>query len=216
MKKRHLVPMAALVAGTMAAPAAVAASPAADTPRLGDRSLAAVLLADGDTYDHDWYDYDILTQAVLAVLQAKPNSPVKVLTQGKRSLTAFLPNDRAFQVLAYDLTKRWYRSEQQVTNALVDAAGVDAIESILLYHVIPGSTITSKAALNANGATLATALPDASITVRVISKRYKLIELKDNDRNDINPFVNPRALDINKGNRQIGHGIIFVLRPIDL
>jgi len=38
----------------------------------------------------------------------------------------------------------------------------------------------------------------------------------DADRNDANPLINPRAFDINKGNRQIAHGIWLVLRPIDI
>ena len=225
MKKRHLVPIVALVAGGLAAPAAVAAptsaiasasSSTATTKALGDRSLASVLLADGNTFDRNWYDYDILTEAVLAVLKAKPDSPVGLLTKGDVPLTAFLPNDRAFQVLTADLTHKWYGSEKQVFNALVKAVGVDAIEQVLLYHVIPGATITAKDALKANGATLNTALPGATIKVKVLSKYFKLIELKDNDPNDINPIINPRAFDINKGNKQIGHGIIFVLRPADL
>ena len=222
MKKRHLVPIVALIAGGMAAPAAVAApassskaSTTTTTKALGNRSLASVLQANGGgTFDRNWYDYDILTQAVLAVLKAKPDSPVGLLTKGDVALTAFLPNDRAFQVLTADLTHKWYGSEKQVFGGLVKAVGVDAIEQVLLYHVIPGATITSKDALNANGATLKTALPGA--TVKVLSKYFKLIELKDNDPNDINPIINPRAFDINKGNKQIAHGIIFVLRPADL
>ena len=224
MKKRHLVPIVALIAGGMAAPAAVAApassskaSTTTTTKALGNRSLASVLQANGGgTFDRNWYDYDILTQAVLAVLKAKPASPVGLLTKGDVALTAFLPNDRAFQVLTADLTHKWYGSEKQVFGGLVKAVGVDAIEQVLLYHVIPGATITSKDALNANGATLKTALPGATIKVKVLSKYFKLIELKDNDPNDINPIINPRAFDINKGNKQIAHGIIFVLRPADL
>ena len=30
------------------------------------------------------------------------------------------------------------------------------------------------------------------------------------------PYLNPTALDINKGNKQIAHGIVLVLRPVDL
>ena len=223
MKKRHLVPIVALIAGGMAVPAAVAAPTAASkaastttTKALGNNSLASVLLADGNKFDRNWYDYDILTEAVLAVLEAKPDSPVGLLTQGDVALTAFLPNDRAFQVLTADLTHKWYGSEKQVFNRLVKTVGVDTIEQVLLYHVIPGATITSKDALKANGATLNTALPNATIKVKVLSKYFKLIELKDNDPNDINPIINPRAFDINKGNKQIAHGIVFVLRPADL
>jgi len=206
---------AGLVAGLLGT--TFAAAPAnAQTTALGERSLAAVLTSDGNQFDRNWYDYDIVTEAVLAVLAAKPNSPVKLLTDGSVPLTAFIPNDRAFQLLVRDLTGRWIWSEKGVFSKLVDAVGVDAIESVLLYHVVPGATILAKDALKADGATLATALPGAGITVQVKSRVFKLIVLKDLDRNDANPLVNPFALDINKGNKQVAHGIDRVLRPIDL
>ena len=37
--------------------------------------------------------FGLVTAAVLAVLKAKPKSPVKVLTEGNVTLTAFIPND---------------------------------------------------------------------------------------------------------------------------
>ncbi len=218
MRRLSSVIATAGLATALVAPAASAAPVAHGTTHgaLGTRSLAAVLTADGNRFDRNWYDYDILTEAVLAVLAAKPNSPVGVLTDGTVPLTAFLPNDRAFQVLTRDITHRWPRTEEQTFSALAAAVGIDAIESVLLYHVVPGATIDSRTALKSNGAKLSTALPGASITVKVISKRYKLVALRDNDTNDFDPLLNTRALDINKGNRQIAHGIILVLRPLDL
>jgi uncharacterized surface protein with fasciclin (FAS1) repeats len=199
----------------LATTAAVAAAPAATAADPGTRSLAAVLTSDGNKFDGNWYDYDIVTEAVLAVLGAKKDSPVGLLTDGTVPLTAFIPNDRAFQVLAYDLTKKWPTTEEKTFTALVDAVGVDAIEQVLLYHVVPGAAITKKAAVNANGATLTTA-QGGTIGVRVYNKYLPVVELRDKDTNDVNPFLNPRALDINAGNVQIAHGIVFVLRPLDL
>jgi hypothetical protein len=227
LKKRHLVPVVAALAGALAIPTAAAApaatrssattaQAAATTSPTGTRSLAAVLTSDGDRFDRNWYDYDIVTEAVLAVLKAKPDSPVGLLTKGDVPLTAFLPNDRAFQVLAADLTGRWYGSESAVFDALAGAVGIDALEAVLLYHVVPGGPIPASTALRSDGAALATALPGTSITVDVLSARYKLIRLVDNDRNDLDPLVNPRALDLNAGNRQLAHGIVLVLRPQDL
>ncbi|GAB2604638.1 fasciclin domain-containing protein [Kribbella endophytica] len=196
---------------------AVATTTQADaTQRLGTRSLAAVLASDGDTFDRNWKDYDVLTQAVGAVLAAKPNSPVKVLADGNTALTAFLPSDRAFQLLAKDLTGKWYRSESQLFAGLAGLLGVDTIEAVLLYHVVPGATIDSRTALKSDGAKLTTALPGGTLKVDVLSKRYRLIRLIDADRNDSDPLVNPWALDINKGNKQIAHGIWLVLRPLDI
>ncbi len=190
---------------------------AATSTALGTKSLASVLLADGNTFDHNWYDYDIVTEAVLAVLAApgKDNSTVKALTDGTLPLTAFLPNDRAFQVLVADLTGNWLASEEEVLAALA-SLGIAAVEAVLRYHVVPGATIDSRTALASDGARLATALPGAGFTVDLLSKRWKIIRLIDNDPDDINPYVNPWALDINKGNVQIAHGITFVLRPVNL
>lgn len=213
--KRHLAVGATVaLASILAAPAAVASAHAAEPE--GTRSLAAVLTADGNQFDSNWRDYDIVTEAVLAVLAKKPNSSVGVLTNGGTALTAFIPNDRAFRVLAHDLTRSWPASEKATFNAIATAVGIDAIESVLLYHVVPGVTIDSAAALKADGAQLNTALPGTTFKVDVLSKRHQLIKLRDNDRNDRNPFVNRHAFDINKGNKQIAHGITLVLRPIDL
>jgi hypothetical protein len=212
---RRLATAAAALTLTIAA-ALGAAVPANATPKLGTRSLAAVLAADGDKFDRNWNDYDILAQAVGAVLAAKPNSSVGMLADGKVALTAFLPSDRAFRSLAADLTGKWYRSESELFTALATLLGIDTIEAVLLYHVVPGATITSKTALKSDGAKLTTALPGGSLTVDVLSKRYKLIRLIDADRTDADPWLNPWALDINRGNRQIAHGIFLVLRPLDI
>ena len=80
----------------------------------------------------------------------------------------------------------------------------------LLYHVVPGKTITAKDALKADGAKLTTA-QGGKITVKV---RRGSISLVDADKNSRNPRVN--VPNINKGNKQIAHGIDRVLRPLDL
>lgn len=210
---RRLV--SSLTAGALALGSVLALAPSAtaESPS-GTDSLASVLLADGDTFDRNRYDYDVVTQAVLAVLEAKPGSPVGVLTDGTVPVTAFLPNDRAFQMLVFDLTKRWVHSESKVFEA-VAGLGIDAVEQVLLYHVVAGQTIDSGAALAANGAALTTA-QGSTFTVKVLSKRAAIVMLADQDRNDVNPFLVRRALDINAGNVQIAHGITAVLRPFDL
>jgi hypothetical protein len=181
----------------------------------GTRSLAEVLTSDGNTWDRRGGDYDIVTEAVLAVLDAKPDSAVGVLADGTVKLTAFIPNDRSFRYLVKDLTGVRYGSEKKVFQALVDAAGVDVIEQVLLYHVVPGATIKAKDALAADGVALTTA-QGGTFTVDVLYPRLPIVQLKDNDPDDQDPFLNPFALDINKGNKQIAHGIFFVLRPINI
>ncbi|MBO0926264.1 fasciclin domain-containing protein [Cellulomonas sp. zg-ZUI199] len=215
MRIRRLA--ASLAATALAGGAVVGLAPAASAAgtAAGTTSLASVLAADGAGFDRNWYDYDIVDNAVNAVLAAKPGSPVAVLADGTVPLTAFLPNDRAFQVLAHDLTHRWYGSEEKVFGALAQAVGIDAIEQVLLYHVVPGATIDSATALASDGAALTTA-QGGTFTVDVLSKRIPIVVLRDADRNDLNPLLVRSQLDINAGNAQIAHGISFVLRPLDL
>jgi uncharacterized surface protein with fasciclin (FAS1) repeats len=119
---------------------------AAAHKQLGTLSLASVLLADKNGFDNNPHDYDVLTAAVLAVVKAKPHSKAGVLTDGTVAVTAFLPDDQAFRVLVRSLTGRWLRSEKDVV-AAVASLGIDTVEKVLLYHVVPGATITKKAAL---------------------------------------------------------------------
>jgi uncharacterized surface protein with fasciclin (FAS1) repeats len=182
-------------------------------PALGTRSLAAVLLAHDAKFDHNPGNYDIVTQAVLAVLAADPKSPVAVLTDGTVPLTAFLPNDQAFRILVFDLTGKWISSEKGVFTAAA-GLGIPTLEKVLLYHVVPGATITRAAALRSNGAALTTA-EGGKITVRVSSCWWSRgISLIDNDPNARNPRI--VQFNLNVGNEQIAHGINRVLRPTDL
>ncbi len=176
---------------------------------LGTTSLAEVLTSDKNKFDRNSRDYDILTEAVLAVLEAKPDSKVGVLTKGDTRLTAFAPNDAAFRKLVKDVSGKWVKREKDVF-AAVAGLGIDTVETVLLYHVVPGKTITAKDALKANGAKLKTA-QGGTITVKVKGGKISLV---DADKDSRNPRVN--NANINKGNKQIAHGINRVLRPIDL
>jgi hypothetical protein len=205
----------ALLGGAAVVPAGTAL--AADSPSektLGNRSLAKVLTSDGNRFDKNWSDYDIVTEAALAVIAAKPDSPVSVLTKGKVPVTAFIPNDWSFRKLAKDLTGTRFTTEKKVFDALA-GVGIDTIETVLLYHVVPGATIDSKTALGADGVALTTA-QGGKVTVDVIYPKLPIVQLQDQDPNATDPFLNPAALDINKGNKQIAHGIVLVLRPLDL
>ena len=197
----------------LTAPVAAAAPASVSAPPTGTSSLATLLAADGSGFDRNWYDFDILDNAVGAVLAAKPASPVAVLADGTVPLTAFLPNDRAFQVLGFQLTRKWYSNEADVLGALAGKLGIDTVESVLLYHVVPGATIDSDAALKSNGAVLSTALASQTIKVNVLSARFKLVRLVDGNRKALDPFLVASKLDLNKGNVQIAHGISLVLQP---
>lgn len=173
-----------------------------------------MLTSDGNQFDKNWNDYDIVTEAALAVIAAKPDSPVTVLTKGKVPVTAFIPSDWSFRQLAKDLTGTKFKTEKQVFNALA-GLGIDTIETVLLYHVVPGATIDSKTALGADGVALTTAQGRQGHRRRVYPK-LPIVQLRDQDPNAIDPFLNATVLDINKGIKQIAHGIVLVLRPVDL
>ena len=103
-------------------------------------------------------------------------------------------------VVTYLLALRLFRSDRV------------ALGAVLLYHVVPGATITYRQALKAKGARLTTALEGSTVRVKVRHRVF--VELVDADRNDRNPFV--VQPNLNKGNRQIAHGIDRVLRPVNL
>jgi uncharacterized surface protein with fasciclin (FAS1) repeats len=197
---------AALAAASFAAPAPAQA--AAQKPK--PTSIAQVLAADGHRFDQKWGDFDILDAAVGAVLEAKPKSPVGALAKGKVKLTAFAPTDRAFRQLAHTLTKTWPKTEKATFNAIAEAAGIDTVEAVLLYHVVPGRTLTAAKVVEADGARLTTA-QGGKVTVHVGKKG---VRLADADRGRRDPRV--IATDVNKGNPQVAHVIDRVLLPIDL
>jgi uncharacterized surface protein with fasciclin (FAS1) repeats len=215
---------AALAAGTTAAvalgvtaPAAVAASGGASTTAAAHRSsgtdsLAQLLAADGHGFDHRWGDFDVLDRVVGTVLTAKPDSPVAVLADGRTRLTAFLPTDRAFRKLARALTGHRPATERGVYRALASTADVDTLETVLLYHVVPGATLPARKVLMSDGARLTTA-QGGRVTVHVRGHR---ITLADRDPGARDARVNLWQTDLNAGNRQIAHGVNRVLRPVDL
>lgn len=212
MRLNRRVTLAATAAALMTT-TGLAAAPAATAShhKSGETPLAALLLADGDKFDHNPYDYDILTEAALAVLAAKPDSPVGLLTDGTVPLTAFLPTDRAFKRTVWDLTGHWPRSERKAFKT-VASLGIDTVEAVLLYHVVPGAPIDSATALGADGVALATAA-GPTFTVDVIHKPNGKVAIRLIDGARPYPYLVLNRLDINAGNNQIGHRISRVLLP---
>ncbi len=210
-KNRTLARLTGTVAAAaLASTAALTAAPAQAAP--GTTSLAEVLAADGNRLDHNWNDFDLVEKAVYAVLAAKPDSDVAVLADGTVALTAFIPTDRAFRRLVSDLTGHRKATERGVLRAITKIADADTLEAILLYHVVPGATITLAQARQSDNAVLTTA-GGGTIKVNVVGKQ---VRLRDADTNDRNPRVKPSKANLNEGNLQIAHGIDRVLRPLDL
>jgi uncharacterized surface protein with fasciclin (FAS1) repeats len=210
MRSPRTLRRAALAAAALIPLGLIAAAPSASAANDGTTSLATVLKAGQAKFDKNAKDYDIVTKAVEAVLAAKPNSPVKVLADGTTALTAFIPNDQAFKNLASALSGKTVKSEAAAF-AAVAGLGIDTVEQVLEYHVVPGATIMSGDALKANGAKLATALPNKVIRVSVTGA--PAIILKDYNPKLANPKVILSQVDINKGNKQVAHGIDAVLLP---
>jgi uncharacterized surface protein with fasciclin (FAS1) repeats len=207
---------ALLAVSALALGAVQATAPAASAQRApGEAPLAGLLTSDGDQFDKNAKDFDILTEAALAVVGAKPGSPVALVADGTQRATVFAPTDQAFRLLVKDLTGETIKSEKKIFDSLVALAGVDTIETVLLYHVIPGKTLTSGKVLKADGAKLMTAA-GKSFKVDVRMKPSLRITLKDRDKDDRDARAVLTALDLNKGNKQVAHGIDRVLRPLNL
>jgi uncharacterized surface protein with fasciclin (FAS1) repeats len=102
----------------------------------------------------NWYDFDILVNAVVfnkgVILEQAGESGSTNLP-----LTLFAPNDRAFQLLAYDLGGRtsWPATEKQVVDVIVGAVtgGKVSLNNVLGYHVtspkLSGAEVLSKGTL---------------------------------------------------------------------
>jgi predicted outer membrane repeat protein len=178
---------------------------------VGVQSLTSVLLQDQSGLDRIWSDHDILLQALKAVMAENPDSELKVLADGSVRLTAFIPTDRAFRKLAFDLTGVRPRNNK-ATFRVVNSLGIEKIEQILLYHVVLGDPINSEAALAANGVRLNTLSGDSfSLSVTTAPNIF----LRDNNKDLKNPKVLLKRVDINSGNRQVAHVINRVLIPIE-
>ena len=207
MKKR----LAAAVVAGLTATTGLAASPAQAAQ--GERSLATVLAADAPGFDHDGQDFDILEKAVTTVLGAKPDSPVGLMADGSTRLTAFLPTDLAFKRLVGDLTGSRPSSEKATFDAVAGTFDVDTIETVLLYHVVPGTTVGyGKLRRGGDRVVLETAIGKH---LRAVN-RTRFTFLRDADRDDRNARIRLQGKNINSGNKQVGHAITRVLRPLDL
>jgi uncharacterized surface protein with fasciclin (FAS1) repeats len=171
-------------------------------------TLAEVLLADGNQFDFNPFDYDIVTEAVLLFpdLVAAASDPTA-------ELTVFLPNDWAFRRLVADLIGTYPWKERAVF-AAVASLGVDTVKTVLLYHIVAGPPISFDAAKRADGATLTT-LQGGTLQVDVAGRWWRRVTLLDNDPDArdarvVHPEVGGRAAN------GYAHGISRVLRPVDL
>jgi uncharacterized surface protein with fasciclin (FAS1) repeats len=203
MRKKSIRLVLGLSAVAIAAGSTVAT---AATPQ--ERTLADILLSDGDQFDSNPFDHDVVTEAVLLFpdLVAAASDP-------DGELTAFLPNDWAFRKLVLNLTGRFLLREKDVFDA-VAALGTETVATVLTYHIIAGPPISFAAAKQSDNAVLST-LQGSTITVDVKGRYGKLVKLIDNDPD----ATDPRIVQGDVGGAAANgyaHGINRVLRPIDL
>ncbi len=198
MKRWTLTIVAALMLVMVAVPAS------ADDP-----SIIDIAVSDGDQFDSNPFDFDILTEAVIAtgLDEALDDDGVGDLPF---DVTVFAPTDQAFRRLVYDLAGVWLESEEEVFNAVAEL-GLDTVSDVILYHVVEGEVFAATA-LTLDGVDVPTLLgPTFEVNVR----QSTWISLRDQDVDDIDPWVIPALTDIDASNGVI-HGITRVLRPVDL
>ncbi|MCU0262416.1 MAG: fasciclin domain-containing protein [Candidatus Nanopelagicales bacterium] len=151
----------------------------------------------------NWYDFDILTAAVVA-----NGTLVGAVTDPGTSATLFAPNDRAFQLLARDLTGKWYATESGVLKAIVGAVGTgDVLTKVLTYHVVGGKFEKADVV-----PLIGQEIPTLAGEPIVVQKPNKLglIRIKDVNRDFRDPFL--VRTDIDAGHSVI-HSISRVLMP---
>ena len=180
----------------------------AEEEALGSISLATVLDVPNAAFDSTPGDFDIFTAVFLETWGERPNSPVQAIVNGDTALTAFVPTDRAFRKLVTYLTGKTIKSEAAVADAVM-SLGAKTVEKVILYHVVVGNPILSPAALQSNGAKL-NAASGETFGVRVSGTTITLV---DKAKKHTNAVVLLSKVDINKGNRQVAHGINQVLLP---
>jgi uncharacterized surface protein with fasciclin (FAS1) repeats len=205
MKRRNVF-VAGIAASALALTSLLAVPANAEDEKL---SLAQVLDVGNQAYDKNWADFDILTAAVNAVLEAKPTSAVAVLADADTKLTAFVPTDRAFRKLVKDLTGKTLKKEENVF-AAVAGLGIPLVERVLLYHVVLGDPINRQTALGVPSGTKLETAEGSDLTVRVGTA----LILRDLAPKNSNPKVILNRTDINAAGNQIAHAIDRVLLPI--
>jgi uncharacterized surface protein with fasciclin (FAS1) repeats len=201
------VGIAATIAALTAFVPSVASADDAPQPTLADILLSDSAKDDAAGFDRRWWDYDIVTQAVLLFPDL-----VGAASDPDAELTVFLPNDLAFRKLVRELTGNWVRSEADVF-AAVAGLGTDTVLNVLLYHIVPTS-ISYRDALAADGAKLPTLL-GVELEVDVKGRWLRYVELIDADTNDANPIVVSPNVG-GQASNGYAHGISHVLRPIEL
>jgi len=174
-------------------------------------TASSMLLEDTSGLDNDWSDSDIMRLSYASVISSRPDSRLALLADSSVSMTLFIPSDRAFRALVFDLTGV-LPSDEKATFRAVRGLGISRLESILLHHVYFGDPIDSTKASGSKGVKLTSAL-GKTVTIAV-SKDGKIALIRDGNPNLRNARVIAAKADINKGARHIGHYVNRVVVPL--
>ncbi len=180
----------------------------AENEPLMSMPLTEVLNLKNASFDNNFSDFDVFTSLWMDVWGQLPESAIQVISDGNTALTAFVPTDRAFQRVVKHLIGKKLKSEARIADAVM-SLGAKTVEKVILYHVVVGDPILSPDALEANGAKL-NAASGQTIGVRVSGTTITLV---DKAKKHTNATVILSAVDINKGNKQVAHGINQVMLP---
>ena len=197
MSRTHLTvrTIATAAAGALAAAAVIGAAPAQAAPS-GTTSLAQVLAADGNKLDGDWGDFDVVEKAVYAVLEAKPGSPVGRAGRRRHRAHRLRADRPGIPQPGHRPDRRPEGHREGRLRAVTRRSPTSTpLETVLLYHVVPGATIRYAQAKAADGATLGTA-QGGSLKVNVVGDA---VRLKDADKNDKNATVIRRGEEHQQG-----------------
>lgn len=176
---------------------------------LDTRSLAAALAADGHGFDTNPHDFDIFEKFMRKVRAARPHSDVAMLWRGRQHVTAFLPTDGAWRRAARKITGHRFDSERRVFRTFRSLGGVRIQEEFVLFHVVPGTTLTRRELRAAAPTRLRTA-QGGFLRIRARDRDLLVV-----DRLEISPNARmiPALRNFNKGNRQIAQPIDWLQHP---
>lgn len=175
------------------------------TSALQAQTLAEILLSDGDVFDRDQNDFDIVTHAILACSDlAGPASDEDA------SLTVFLPADKVFRILVEDVYDVSIRNEAVLFGAIAANLGCATIESVLKYDIVPGEYFAIDVA-GLEDATSVTTLLGATFTVDFRGKGQ--IRLGDNEPALRDPIIRVTHIVADNG---VAHVIDHVLLPFGI
>lgn len=160
-------------------------------------TIAAATAAGGDLLD-----FDVAEAAIRAVIDFRPDSDLELLADGHKRATYFLPTDAAFIALVT-------ASEGQAPATEADAFDQLSIGSILEDQLLMGLVIgkvLGQSKLRAAAGRRIRVAQHQSVRIRIHHGTVRLVDRRN--RAVITEF------GINRGNKQIAHGLDRVLQNV--